>query len=175
MICDAWKEGREHIQQLCDKYGLKQLKRTPLYDWSIGDTADFDGHKVMNMAAYPEDNAVLVNEINSEFSYYGALHEIGHCVHPECLAIVTEKYHGDMMAYLEGPAEHILNNEGYAWEFALANSLYEFYDRPRTDMFDSLKCYYDMYKKDVENKDRLHPLILEAAGVITKTGIQKHG
>lgn len=107
MIYDACIEERNHIEQLCRSNDIEiitQNKFVPYYDTYCGVS---DGEK----------RQIYIPTINSVENYYIALHELGHILHPIAYGLTLD-------FIIAHRRDIVWQNEAYAWEWALNNSIH---------------------------------------------------
>ncbi len=128
MICKAWNEGEKHIQSLIEQYGLcrRECKREYGYLNVRGVPIIRTGFE-----AAPEIHSVYLKEIESEEEYWGALHEIGHCVDDRASTIFMQERNSapKFKSVFGFSHDLILDVEASAWRWAIENSIYELNSR----------------------------------------------
>jgi len=159
MICDPYVKEREHIYSIMLDNRITAGPEE-LYTYLMGQprstVADCDGHNMLNMAASIKRKMVWLNDINCEYAYFGALHEIGHILNPKAVAA-----HEDMGFWVtDEMSVPMLNCEAHAWEWALVNSLHDPDDDTARNIEDCMCSYLDTYYNWYVSKNmgKLHPL-----------------
>ena len=113
MICDGAIEFKQHIDELCAKYGMSQK---PLYNG-----CELFGSDWVDHCTWPHLRELYIGDVNTECNYWGTLHEIGHILHPEALHVFFNNKHYMYDRY-GGSFNDLIDNEGFAWEWAMENS-----------------------------------------------------